>query len=560
MEATGAWRALYRRKQRNLQRVVLELEREIQVFSRSEKESMKKKRTGYEENREVRYRIRRLVCGLAMAVLLAGCADGRETGDGARGADDIMVPIGESDGEAVGEPDGGLGETSHRESAENSPEGLDGNLTERVDQEERNPGAEAGGGAPGSSGETTTGNGSGGNGDGLTATVSGESNGRPGGTADGESIGGLPGDTGQERAEPTGEPEITLVMVGDILLHTPVAESGLREDGSYDFSAVFAQMKEEIQAADLALVNQEVILGGAQLGVSGYPAFNAPYELGDALVDAGFDVILHATNHALDKGKKGIQNCLSFWQENYPDTAVLGIHDSQEAQEEIYVYEKQGIRIAILNYTYGTNGIPLPGDMPYAVDLLDRERVADDLRRAGELADFVVVCPHWGTEYTLSATREQEDWAALFAENGADLILGTHPHVIEPVGWVNGGTAPDGESGQEAIAPGGTLVYYSLGNFVNWTSGTGAGVANRMVGGMARVTIGLDDAGEAVIKAYDVEPLVCHVEQGFGGVTVYPLEEYTENKAEQNEIVKQDSSFSLEYCRQLVRDVFGQNQ
>ena len=127
----------------------------------------------------------------------------------------------------------------------------------------------------------------------------------------------------------------------------------LSEGGNYDFSAVFAQMKEEIQAADLALVNQEVILGGAQLGVSGYPAFNAPYELGDALADTGFDVILHATNHALDKGKKGILNCLSFWQENYPDIAVLGIHDSQEAQQEIYVYEQQGIRIAILNYTYG---------------------------------------------------------------------------------------------------------------------------------------------------------------------------------------------------------------
>lgn len=481
---------------------------------------MKRRKTGYRKNRQVRHRLRRLVCGLAMAVLLAGCADGRETGDGARGADDIMVPIGESDG----------------------------NLTGGVDQAEGNSGTEASGGAPGSSGEASTGNTSGENGEGLPGTVAGEP------------VGGLPEDTGQERAEPSGEPEITLVMVGDILLHTPVAESGLREDGSYDFSAVFAQMKEEIQAADLALVNQEVILGGAQLGVSGYPAFNAPYELGDALVDAGFDVILHATNHALDKGKKGIQNCLSFWQENYPDTAVLGIHDSQEAQEEIYVYEKQGIRIAILNYTYGTNGIPLPGDMPYAVDLLDRERVADDLRRAGELADFVVVCPHWGTEYTLSATREQEDWAALFAENGADLILGTHPHVIEPVGWVNGETASDGESGQEAIAPGGTLVYYSLGNFVNWTSGTGAGVANRMVGGMARVTIGLDDAGETVIKAYDVEPLVCHVEQGFGGVTVYPLDGYTEELAERNEIVKQDGSFSLEYCRQLVQDVFGQNR
>ena len=337
------------------------------------------------------------------------------------------------------------------------------------------------------------------------------------------------------------EPEISLVMVGDILLHTPVAESGKREEG-YDFSAIFAEMKEDISEADLALVNQEVILGGEELGVSGYPTFNAPYELGDALVDAGFDVILHATNHTLDKGKQGVLNCLSFWQEQYPEIAVLGIHDSQEDQNQIYVYEQEGIRIAILNYTYGTNGIPLPQDMPYIVDMLEKERVASDIRRAEEMADFVIVCPHWGTEYVLNVTKEQQDWAELFVENGADLILGTHPHVIEPVEWI-------GE--EEALA------YYSLGNFVNWTSSSGDGIANRMVGGMAQVTIGLDAMGEAVIKSYNVEPLVCHLEQGFGGVTVYPLSEYTEELAEQNEIVKQDGNFSLEYCHKLAEDIFG---
>lgn len=343
------------------------------------------------------------------------------------------------------------------------------------------------------------------------------------------------------------EPEITLVMVGDILLHTRVAESGETEDGGYDFSAVFARMREKIQAADLALVNQEVIIGGEELGVSGYPSFNAPYELGDALVDAGFDVALHATNHALDKGKRGIQNCLAFWQENYPHMAVLGIHGSEAAQKDIYVYEQDGIRIAILNYTYGTNGIALPEDMPFAVDMLTRERVEAELQLAGELADFVVVCPHWGTEYTLSATKAQREWAKFFAEGGADLVMGTHPHVIEPIEWVGADGNP---------AENGTLVYYSLGNFVNWTSGTGEGVANRMVGGMAYVTVGRDEEGETVITSYGVEPLVCHVEQGFGGVTVYPLDEYTEELAERNEIVKQDSSFSLEYCQKLVEEVF----
>lgn len=356
--------------------------------------------------------------------------------------------------------------------------------------------------------------------------------------------------------EPTATPvpEITLVMVGDILLHTPLAESGKKDDGSYDYSAVFTNLKDEIAAADLALVNQEVIIGGSELGVSGYPTFNAPFELGDSLVEAGFDVILHATNHALDKRSKGLLNCIDFWERNYPEVAVLGIHESVEDAEEIYIYEQDGIRVAILNYTYGTNGIPLPEDMPYAVDMLDKEIVAVDLERAEDLADFVIVCPHWGSEYVLEQTAVQEEWAQFFAENGADLILGTHPHVIEPVEWI----LSENETAKDMASGTGTLVYYSLGNFVNWTSGTGAGVANRMVGAMAEVTISRNAAGEVVITDYGVEPLVCHVESRFGGVTVYSLAEYTEELAGQNEIVKQDAGFSLQYCKEVVRKVFGE--
>lgn len=339
---------------------------------------------------------------------------------------------------------------------------------------------------------------------------------------------------------------VSILMVGDILLHTPVEESALQNDGNYDFTAVFAQVRDEIQAADVAIVNQEVILGGQELGISGYPAFNAPYAAGDALVDAGFDIVCHGTNHALDKGKKGLLNCMNFWQTQYPDMAVLGIHESEEARQNIYIREQNGIRIAILNYTYGTNGIPLPEDMPYGVDLLDKEQVESDLREAEEMADFTIVCPHWGTEYSLGISADQRKWTQIFLEGGADLVLGTHPHVIEPVEWVR-----DEEQDQEM------LVYYSLGNFVNWTSGTGEGVANRMVGGMAQVTLVRDENGEVCIAEYDVTPLVCHVEEGVNGVTVYALSDYTEELAERNAIIKQDPTFSLEYCRELCGTVFS---
>ena len=341
-------------------------------------------------------------------------------------------------------------------------------------------------------------------------------------------------------------PSVSLVMVGDILLHTPVEESALQEDGAYNFDAIFANTKEEITAADIALVNQEVIIGGEELGVSGYPCFNAPYAAGDALINAGFDVICHATNHALDQGKKGLKNCLNFWKNTYPETIVLGINQTQEEQDNIYIYEQDGIKIAILNYTYGTNGIALPSEMPYAVNLLEEEKVLSDIQKAEEQADFTIVCPHWGTEYQLEPSGEQRRWTKLFLENGVDLVLGTHPHVIEPVEYL-----VDKASGNEM------LVYYSLGNFVNWTASSGEGIANRMVGGMAEVTIGQNAQGDGYIIDYGVTAVVCHLKEGTNGVTVYPLSEYPEALAAKNAITVQDHVFSKEYCISLCNTVWG---
>ena len=345
-------------------------------------------------------------------------------------------------------------------------------------------------------------------------------------------------------------PEYKIIMVGDILLHTPVEESCLQPDGSYDYDSLFSHTKEEIAAADLALVNQEVIIGGADLGITGYPSFNADFSLCDSLAGAGFDIICHATNHAMDKGRKGLINCAKYWKENYPQITVLGIHDTADTSTscgaEPVILDLPDMKIAVLNYTYGTNGIQLPDDMPYAVDLLNEEQVVADIQRAEELADFTIVCPHWGTEYRLTSDASQEKWTKIFAENGADLILGTHPHVIEPIEWVT-----DEASEHEM------LVYYSLGNFVNWTSGTGEGVANHMVGGMAEVTLTKNEDGEVEIADYGVKPMISHVASGPEGVTTYFLEDYPEELAEENEIVSQDPEFSREYCVNLCDSVWG---
>lgn len=341
--------------------------------------------------------------------------------------------------------------------------------------------------------------------------------------------------------------EISLVMVGDILLHDPVTESGKLPDGTYNYEHMFAQVEDMVQNVDLALVNQEVILGGKELGLSGYPAFNGAYEVGDALQKAGFDVVLHATNHALDKGKKGILNCINYWRNNHSEMAVLGIYDNQaDYDRNCYIYEKDGMKIAILNYTYGTNGISLPSDMPYAVSLLKEEKVKADLDRAEAEADFTIVCPHWGIEYSHEASAEQKKWAKLMVEHGADLIIGTHPHVIQPVEWV------EGEAGKRA------LVYYSLGNFINATSGSGPGTTDRMVGAMAQVTLCRNENGQVEIKDYDVEPLITHLRYGTQQITTYRLVDYTQELAAVNETKQKDSAFSLEYCENLCKKIFGE--
>lgn len=354
---------------------------------------------------------------------------------------------------------------------------------------------------------------------------------------------------------------VNIIMTGDILLHTPVEEAAVQSDGSINFDSIFANTRDIISGADLALVNQEVIIGGEDLGVSGYPAFNAPYEIGDALVDSGFDVILHATNHALDKGKNGILNCINFWETNYPDITYLGINDSSKQQDSIYFFQKGNKKIAVLNYTYGTNGIELPSDMPYAVNLLDEDKVRSDIQRAEAEGDFTIVCPHWGTEYNLGISDQQKKWTDIFYEEGVDLVIGTHPHVVEPVEIIH----KEGNAHK-------MLVYYSLGNYVNWTSGTGDGVSDRMLGAIADVD--LDISGNAVfadtgtggsvisdedifIKSYGVDLIVSHVTSGTNGVTVYKLDDYTQELAGQNEIVSQDPDFSLEYLNALSQQVFG---
>ena len=333
--------------------------------------------------------------------------------------------------------------------------------------------------------------------------------------------------------------DINIMMIGDVLVHKPIYKSGIQSDGSLNYDHLFKNIQDDINASDIKIVNQETILGGMDMGFSSYPCFNSPQEIGDAEVKAGFNTILHATNHALDKGLPGIENTLNFWHTKYPNINVLGINETKEDVDKIYVYQQDGFKIAILNYTFSTNGISLPKKKPYVVNMLSVDRVTNDIKKAKEVADMVVVCPHWGTEYTYTPDGLQKKYTELFSTLGVDLVIGTHPHVLEPVEVIKNN---DGHN---------MLVYYSLGNFISCQT-----EMPRMIGGMAEITLEHDeDNNNSYIKNYSLTPLITQE----GEYTTYKLKDYNDTLAKTN-LIRHDSgcsSFNMNYINNLCKEILG---
>lgn len=306
--------------------------------------------------------------------------------------------------------------------------------------------------------------------------------------------------------------EIRLFAAGDNLIHSMVIKAGLKEDGTYDYHSMYKEVSDYIKQADVRVINQETVLINDPEKYSGYPTFGSPKEIGDAVIGAGFNVVTQATNHAYDKKEEGILDSIAYWENH--EIPVLGIHDSMEDAEEIYVFEKNGIKISMLNYTYGLNGFILPDGKEYLVDdLNDTEKIMQDIEKAKTVSDFVIVFPHWGTEYTLKETENQQKTAQMLADSGADLIIGCHPHVIEPLKDI---TASDGR-----IVP----VFYSLGNFIS-----NQDEVPRMLGAIADVTLEKKD-GKVNVKSAKMVPIVTHIESYSKDFKVYLLENYTEELA-----------------------------
>ncbi len=256
---------------------------------------------------------------------------------------------------------------------------------------------------------------------------------------------------------------IKLLMVGDNLINDKIYNT-MKTNDTYDFKPIYTYIKEINKDYDLAYYNQETILGGSSIGVSSYPAFNSPYEVGDATIDAGFNLVSLATNHTLDRGEQAIINSRNYWNSK-DNVLAVGSYSSNEEKDKIQILKKNNITYTMLNYTYGTNGIKVPNNKEYLVNVWPctgndpstdtkyqeyKNTVKEDIEKVRDKVDLLIVAIHWGIEYKYTPNEYQKDMASYLASLGVNIIIGAHPHVVEPITYIDN-----------------TLVIYSLGNFVS---------------------------------------------------------------------------------------------
>jgi poly-gamma-glutamate synthesis protein (capsule biosynthesis protein) len=338
------------------------------------------------------------------------------------------------------------------------------------------------------------------------------------------------------------EDYLTIVAVGDNLIHEPIIRAGL-VNGVYNFDSVYNKIRDYILPADIAFVNQETVLVSKDAGYSGYPLFGSPKEIGNALTTAGFDVVNHATNHIMDKGETGITSSMDFW-DTREGVHYLGIHRSEEdrVKREVII-SKNNFKVGFLSYTYGTNFIPLPKGKSWIVSMIEQEKMAAEIKALRPLCDYLVVSMHWGEEYRLSNNKEQEKLAAFLAEQKVDLVIGHHPHVIEPMAIIrrsDGGSMP---------------VFYSLGNFL---SAHLTPIKETLLGGVMYVKL---KKTEETISAEEIGliPVITHYDVSLKEFIVYPLHEYTEELAARHWNRRRgDNKVTHAFFLKLAKDIFGQ--
>ena len=339
---------------------------------------------------------------------------------------------------------------------------------------------------------------------------------------------------------PAGPTRASFLAVGDNLPEIEMAayadaQAGETGDGNYDYAPIFAPIRDYVQAADLAYVKEETHLGGDEIGPRGYPSFNTTDQMADALVDTGFDLVGSASNHAYDWGAFGANDhSRAVW--NAQPVAFAGTASSAEEAEKVATAERNGITFALLDYTYGVNGYDQEDLPDYAVSFMDKDRIEADVKRAQEMADVVLVAMHWGTENLMEADDTQRDYAQFLADLGVDVVLGSHPHVIGPMTWL------EGAGGNR------TLVAYSLGNFTSNHEYTH--IYNELEGMLSCDFVKED--GEVRIENVVWTPLVMHTDGT--SFAVYALKDYTPELASAHPTLSAEED-PIGWLRQTSEDV-----
>ncbi len=321
------------------------------------------------------------------------------------------------------------------------------------------------------------------------------------------------------------EKRMSLVALGDALIHSGVYTDAYIGNGNYDFSDMFTYIEPIIKNYDLRYYNQETIIGGKNLGISNFPTFNSPDEIGLNLMDIGFNLISLANNHALDKGEKGILYSVDFWKSK--DVVTSGQSSSFEDRNDIKVYEKNGIKYAFIAYTDGTNGISIPNGEEYLVNVYSPDQAKEDIESIKDKVDVIIVSMHWGVEYTHIPNDRQKEEAKYLSSLGVNVIIGSHPHVIQPIDFIDN-----------------TLVIYSLGNFIS----------SQRILGLDKI-IGLLVGVDIVVKDDSVSfenlnyKLLYTYDNNYKNYSVIPFENLTED------ILKNYKSIEQEYIQIVENEV-----
>ena len=343
---------------------------------------------------------------------------------------------------------------------------------------------------------------------------------------------------------PTAKPAdvVSFVAAGDNLIHGVIFMQAANRsiDGGYDFDYVYENTEDYFDKFDVRFINQETLVNDAY-APSHYPQFSTPIEMGEKVLDMGFDVIGTSNNHSYDKGVKGIKSSLEYW--NNKDVVNVGFYTGDDSKDIKYL-TVNNIKMAFLAYTYGTNGISIYDDTsPYIINCDDFDTIDRQVAIAKENSDIVIVSCHWGWEDTNNVNDYQKYVADHLNKIGVDVIIGTHPHVIQTVEW-----RTNTENANK------TLICYSLGNFVSAQSR-----ANNMLGGLFQFNIvkSYDENGTeaiSVVSPYFV-PTITHYDYNYSNVRNYLLWDYTPELAAKHGVKPHDNKFSYDYIESIVYNV-----